>query len=398
MQELVVKDRFIDYLKEAPNFLSNFILPFYFTTASTMLIEISAEFNVTSADIGLIFTFFVIGSVLGQLTSVIYNRRFKKIVVVASSYIIITMILIGLIFTKDLILFFILYLLMGYFCGVILIQATKYLLENKVGNKDRITLIFLSFYPLGSLTAPFLAAYLVRNNINWRYSFAILAVATVIILSIYILIKARKDSLAQDTEERIGLKALFSDSLKNRIFIFGLALIFFYSIAETVMATWSPTFLRMAKGFDVTSAGFAVTAFWLGILIGRVLASFIAGRKRLNIILIAFSLIWFSAMIFFIIAKSPAAIIIFSAIAGFGSSAILPLSISSTSTIYEKGRGILVSVVFAVNNAAISLTPLLTRSISGWILTLSVVLAPLTIFLGVSVVVARMIYEKRKSG
>ena len=284
---------------------------------------------------------------------------------------------------------------MGYFSGVILIQAMQYLLGNMVQNKDRLTLIFLFFYPLGSLTAPFLASYLIRNDINWRYSYIILAVASVLVMVSYILIKGRRESIEQDKEEKIPLRKIFTDSIKNRLFVFGLVLIFLYSIAETVMATWSPTFLRFERGFDVTSAGFAVTAFWLGILAGRVIVSFIAGRTKVNILLLFLSAVGFVALVFFIISRTDNIIILFSAIAGFGNSAILPLIISSTSTVYLKGRGVLVSIVFAVNNAAISLTPVLTRIISEREISLSVALAPLTILMGALVVTGKMIFEKR---
>lgn len=395
-QKIIQKDSFLDYLKEAPNYLSNFLLPFYFTTASTMLIEMGDTFGIRSSDISLIFTFFIIGAILGQLTSVLYNRKFKKVVIVVSAYVFITVILTTLLFAKNIFIFYTLYFLMGYCSGVILIQAMQYLLENRVQNKDRLTLIFLIFYPLGSLTAPFLASFLIRNDINWRYSYIILAVASVLVMISYLLIKGRKESIRQDTEEKIPIKKIFTDSIKNRLFIFGLVLIFFYSIAETVMATWSPTFLRMARGFDVTSAGFAVTAFWLGILAGRVIVSFIAGRTRVNLLLLILSAMGFTALIFFIVSRTGNIIILFSAIAGLGNSAILPLSISSTSTVYKKGRGILVSIVFAVNNAAISLTPILTRMISGRDITLSVVLAPLTILIGALVAAGKIIFERRQ--
>jgi len=51
------KDEIKNYLKETPNYLSNFLLPFYFTTASTMLIEMGDTLGIKTADLSLIFTF-----------------------------------------------------------------------------------------------------------------------------------------------------------------------------------------------------------------------------------------------------------------------------------------------------------------------------------------------------
>lgn len=66
------RDSFIDYLKEMPNFLSMFIFPVYFMTIGPMLLDMSKSTGISSADLSLIFTFFTVGSVLGQLTSVFF--------------------------------------------------------------------------------------------------------------------------------------------------------------------------------------------------------------------------------------------------------------------------------------------------------------------------------------
>ncbi|GAH53011.1 unnamed protein product, partial [marine sediment metagenome] len=54
------------------------------------------------------------------------------------------------------------------------IQATKYILENDIKNKDRLITIFLNFYPIGHITAPFIASSLINNGINWRYSYVVM--------------------------------------------------------------------------------------------------------------------------------------------------------------------------------------------------------------------------------
>ena len=116
------RDSFIDYLKEIPNFLSIFIFPVYFMTISPMLLEMSKSTGISSADLSLIFTFFIVGSILGQLTSVFFNRKFKKIIVILAGYLLIIPFLIFLSFIRNLFLFYIFYFLIGYFAGVIWLQ------------------------------------------------------------------------------------------------------------------------------------------------------------------------------------------------------------------------------------------------------------------------------------
>ena len=107
------KDRFIDYLAEVPNFLSVFIYSIFYNVASLMLIEISKSTGIAIANLSLVFTFYTIGVVIGQLTSVIYNRKFKKIQIILAGYVLTIPIAISISVNSNLILFYVLYLISG---------------------------------------------------------------------------------------------------------------------------------------------------------------------------------------------------------------------------------------------------------------------------------------------
>jgi len=393
------KDYFIDYLKEIPNYLSIFIFPIFFMTAGPMLIEMGSSIGTSPGDLSLIFTFFTTGSIVGQLTSVLYNRKFRKIWIVIGSYIIIFLLLILLSFSRNLYLLYILYLFVGYFAGVIWMQATKDILENKIKNKDRITTVLLTFYPIGNFTAPFIASTLINNKINWRYSYYIMAFIVVVIVILYIILKrSRKDKEGIEQEEKLGLREIFIDRRTNMIFILGVVLLFFYCISETVIATWSPTFLRSERMFDIQAAGLVVSIFWLAILIGRIIVSFLAGKFKSNYIILVLSIIAFISMVLLIFLRTRYAIFISVAFAGLGCSGIITLGISAASTIYEKGRGILASIVFAFANLAISITPFITRYTSNYNITLSIALASAFMILTTLVILMKIIYENKTIG
>jgi len=168
---LLEKDRFIDYLAEIPNFLSFFIFSIFYNVASLMLIEISRSTGIAIANLTLVFTFYTIGAVIGQVTSVIYNRKFKKIQIILAGYVLTIPIAIIISFNSNLILFYILYLISGYLLGVVWIQANQFVLENRIKNKDRIVTILLSFYPLGALASPFISSTLIRMYLSWRFAY-----------------------------------------------------------------------------------------------------------------------------------------------------------------------------------------------------------------------------------
>jgi len=390
------KDSPKDYIGEIPNFLSIFITPIYFMTVGPMLIEMSADTNFSIGNLGLIITFFTIGLILGQLTSVYYNRRFGKIRIIIFSYIIIISCLITLFFIKNLFLFYIFYFLIGYIAGIIWLQATQYILESKISNKDRLTTILLSFYPVGNFTGPFLVSTLIKNGINWRYNYFITAGLAAIILVLYLTVKIKHDRTIAIAEiEKISFRKTFIDKKINIIFVLGCILLLFYCISETVIATWSPTFLRTVRFFEIDIAGLAVSIFWISILAGRIIVSFIAGRFKTNYIMLTLSCIGFISMIFLVFAKSLLAIFILIGLSGLGCSGIITLGISSASTVYERGRGLLASIVFAAVNIGLSIAPFITKFVSNFSMMLSIAMASVFMFLTGIFILVKIIYERK---
>src|SRR5665811_2017544 len=100
------KDRFLDYLAQTPNFLAAFIFSLFFNIASPILLEISKTTGIEKTNLSFVFTFFTVGAVLGQMTSVFYNRRFKKIQVILSGFIIMITLTAVLNFNSNLIVFY----------------------------------------------------------------------------------------------------------------------------------------------------------------------------------------------------------------------------------------------------------------------------------------------------
>ena len=370
---MLEKDRFIDYLAEAPNFLSVFIFSIFYNVATLMLIEMSTSTGITTANLSLVFTFFTIGAVIGQFTSVIYNRKFKKIQIILAGYVITIPIITIISFNSNLILFYILYLISGYFLGVIWIQANQFVLENKVKNKDRIITILLSFYPVGALISPFISSTIIRMNLSWRFAYYIVVFLIVLNMILYVLILARrKEGAKDDSNSKLGIKEIFTDKARNIVFLLVFIAIVFYGTSETVVATWAPTFFRISRNLDIQSAGHALTLFWLFIVIGRGITLFIAGRVKAIKIMLVISILAIISMAVVIFMHSQILIYVFIAAAGLGYSAMFPLLISTGSTLYDRGKGILATGLFIAGNIGVTIAPFLTKFSSSWNMVLSI--------------------------
>jgi predicted MFS family arabinose efflux permease len=397
-QESVItnrRDSFRDYLIEFPNFLSIFIFAIFFISLGPILLDISTTTGIDVGNLNLIFTFYTVGSVIGQLTSVLYNKKFKALNIILTGFIVLIPITFSLSFSNTLIAFYILYFIAGYILGVIWIQANRNIIRSKVENKDRLTTIALSFYPVGAFAAPFIASTIVSNNLSWRFLYYIISLIIIIIIIFYLTItrKVKYDTIKQ--EEVLSFKEIFLCKNKNTIFILTTFLLVAYCISETVIATWSPTFLRSEKMFDIQSAALFVSIFWISIIAGRVIVGFLAGKIKANYMVLILSGIAVASMFFMFLSDSKYFIFIAVIFAGLGFSGIFPLLISSGSTIYKKGKGVLLTILFASANLGISTSSYLTRFVSQHNMTLSVFLSIIFMSVTMILIIFHIFYKKR---
>lgn len=390
------RDRLIDYLKEIPNFLSIFIFSVFYNIASLMLLDMSRTTGIKTTDLSLIFTFFTIGAVAGQMTSVLFNRKFTKIQVIVAAYLLTIPLIVIQAFNSNLIVFYILYLVCGYTLGVIWIQANEIVLTSNVANKERLVTVLLTFYPVGALVSPFISSSIIKAGLSWRFSYYVIIFIIAVNIALYFLLLARRKSgAAIFKEEKANLKDIFINRSSNLILVFIFFAIIFYAASETVMATWAPTFFRLERGLDIRSAGFVLTLFWIFIIAGRVLALILSGKVKAVKLMAILSITAVAAVSILIFMKSVYLIYVLIAIAGFGYSALFPLLISTGSTIYEKGRGVLVTILFAASNMGLSAAPFLTKYISEKNMLFSLGISPL-IMAGVFILVFMIMLIRNK--
>jgi len=367
------KDRFTDYLAEVPNFLTIFIFSVFFNITSPILIEMGRSTGIATTNLSLIFTFFTVGAVIGQLTSVFFNRKFNKIYIVLAGFVILIPLTVMLSFNSNLVVFYILYAVSGYILGVIWLQANQYVLESNVKNKERILTILVTFYPIGAFVSPFISSSIIKAGLSWRSIYYIIIFLISLNIILYAVIKGRKkeSSLAQK-EAKLPLREIFTDRSKNSIFVLVFLAICFYCCSETVVATWAPTFFRLERGLEIQSASILLNLFWLFIIIGRIISMIIAGRVKATRILTIISILAIVSMSIAVFLSSKYMIYVLISFAGLGYSAMFPLMYSTGGTLYEKGRGILATFLFMATNIGTTIAPFITKFTSGINMTFSV--------------------------
>ena len=388
------KDSFKDYLLEIPNYLSIFIYPLFFLTLSPILLDISASTGIKAGDFNLVFTFFTIGSVIGQLTSILYNRRFSSLIVLVASFIVLIPVTFILSRISSLYAFYIMYFISGYILGVVWLQANNNIIRSRIKNKDRLTSLALSFYPVGAFVAPYISSSIVGRGMDWQVIYYMLIFLIIVIIILYLAITRRIGHLSLKLEQKISFKEVFTDKKRNILFILTAVMLMIYAISETVIATWAPTFFRTERSYSIGETALVVSLFWGGILAGRVITGMLAGKIKAYYLGLILSLIALFSMVSIYFSGSRNLDLIIIVIIGMGFSAIFPLIISTGSTIYKSGSGMLLTILFAAANLGISLAPYMTRFFSGFSMLLSVSLAPIFMMVFIILSISIIIYSR----
>lgn len=393
-----MSDNIKDYFKEIPNYLSFFVFSSFLMSLSPILIEMGKTFNIGPSDLSLIFASATVGGIIGRLTSFFFRARFTNLQIIIASYTLLFVLIIILSQIKILALFFIIYFLSGYLFGIILVLSSENLLESPIANKDRLISIATSFYPLGSIVSSLIASSLVKNGYNWKYLYYVLAFMAVLAVILYLTIgrpAPKHISPSGVRGKRLMFKGIFTDKKNNIIFILMFFCMIFYVMPEYILSSWSPTFFRLENIINVQGAGYMISIFWAAVTIGRILISLIAGKAKSRYIMLVLVLISLVSTILLVFSKSSLPVYIFTALAGLGYSGIFPLILSTGSTIYEKGRGTLATIMLLASDAGISLVSYLTRTISKYNMLLSVNMAIIFIVLLMALIISFIIYERK---
>jgi MFS transporter, FHS family, glucose/mannose:H+ symporter len=366
---------FKNYLNEFPNYLSLFLMSFFMMLASPILLDIGKTFKVSPENMNLIITFFMAGEIIGILALMFLIRKFNKVNVNIWAYAAFIPTLIGLFLTTSLIFFYILYFISGCLFGIIFMNANLSMLEGDVENKDSVVNLGHGFFAIGALTSPLIASDLINRQINWRIIYLIAMGIVVISLFTHIFTARNKLAGLPVKEKAVSLKEFFSHREKNIYMLFTVILMMFYVMSEVTIFSWAPTFFRVEKLFDLNSASVIISIFWIGILVGRLIISFLSYKFKAGTLLLALSIISIAGLFIAIFPNGQNINYIGAGLIGLGFSGIPPLLISTAGKIFGSGRDFSLSILFVVGISSGSIIPFVIRFVATYSYIISIAMA-----------------------
>lgn len=251
--------------------------------------------------------------------------------------------------------------IVGLGMGSIEVGGNALIVDLHSQQRGRYLNLLAVFHGIGSLIVPLYAAQLFQNSFSWRqiYRFSL---ALAILLTLYFVVvkypvqkEGRNPGFDLGELRRTGF---------NRQMGWLYLLLAVYVATELGIAAWMVEFLQQTKAFSVGRSSLYLSLFFGGIMLGRLLGSFVVeriGYLRVMLFAIMAAILCLITGIF-----SPPELAIFLPVSGVFFSIIFPTTTAAASKLHQENTGTILGLLFAFGGLGGALGPWAIGVASDW--------------------------------
>lgn len=222
------------------------------------------------------------------------------------------------------------------------------------------------FLGIGAITGPLISGNLLGLGVRWQYVFAGLGLLCALITLMFWFIIRRQKTDIRPTHSKAGdsafapFKAFTGD---RRVWILCLV-VFFYVGHQSCMNTWASLYFQKQFGSNDSVAGIALAAYWLGIVISRLLCSRFYTEHNAKPVLLWGSALGAFALGLGILINAPLPLLCALFCCGVLTGGTIPIVIDLTCGLHPALSGAITSLVYIFMTAGPFIFPVLMGSIS----------------------------------
>ncbi len=242
--------------------------------------------------------------------------------------------------------------LAGLGLGAIEVGGNALIVEVHDTRRGRFLNLLGVFHGIGSFCAPLMAAQLLINDFSWRQVYQVTLVLTVSLALFFALV--RYPPRVRGSETRVDFGALRAVGFTRPMLLYYL-LITTYVAAELGVASWLVVFLQQEKGMSLARSSLYLSLFFVFLMLGRLLGSFVVDRiGYLRIMLLAMlgGIGSLAAGIF-----GPPGLAVLIPFTGFFFSIVFPTATAEVSGQHSQNQGAILGLLFAFGGLGGALGP-----------------------------------------
>jgi fucose permease len=193
-----------------------------------------------------------------------------------------------------------------------------------VGGERRSNLLNFAhlFFGVGSFITPVLAAHAVAAGVSWRITFLVAGTATAAVAVGWGLFDV------QDVAAVRPAGGSARSVVRSPSALLFAAMLAVYVGTETGIGAWLTKYMVSVRQVTLIYAGNALSVYWLGLAVGRLVLSVLSHRIREELLLVLLTLVATIAMCGALMVERPLGVVICAAFTGLGFSGIFPAVIA----------------------------------------------------------------------
>ncbi|HBN83509.1 MAG TPA: hypothetical protein DDZ89_06650 [Clostridiales bacterium] len=214
-----------------------------------------------------------------------------------------------------------------------------------------------TFFGIGAFSGPLFVRVITDVDGTWNRPYRFLAFGCLALLLFFILCIPKSTTQMRHEVKQVTDKSSFKEILTSKYIWLLCLIMFLYSGHQNGVSVWLPMYMETGLNASPALSSTGLSIFWLGIIAGRLGASFLPenfqGKKLIGI----GSFIGGILLGMGIILKNPILLIVFSGFAGFLTGAIIPMIVAMACDRHSKNSGTASSMIFISGTLASMLFP-----------------------------------------
>ena len=252
-----------------------FGLMFFFSISATMtgilIPDMKAHYDLSYSRAGLIGAVQSVGGFMANLLGGVLSDRFPKLRLISIIFAVYTLVLYALGLVPPYFFLIACFLILGMVNSFLNLLISAYISESYPEKRTAYLNICHAFYGLGSLAGPVYTSILLKLGIEWNRTFLWFGVFCTVVTLLLAFVCIKEPGRVQKGAERGSVTALRSN---KGLLLVGLSCLLYMGQQNTVNL-WIASYVETEMG-DAAMAGVVLTLYWTGVMISRLIQSFIS--------------------------------------------------------------------------------------------------------------------------